>query len=215
MPERTPPDAGSGQVQVFVVDDEEQVLNVVRRMLEKAGYRVAAFRSADELLARPDMLPPCCVLLDVNMPGMSGLEAQEKLSGREASPRIVFMSGGSSIPISVQAMKGGAVDFLEKPFPREALLAAVRTAIDASERDFAVLRRRTAARERLDRLTPREREVCEAVVRGLRSREIAAELGAAEKTVNIHRSNAMRKLQVETVAELIALVGESSAPHRA
>ena len=206
MSGRTAPDGSTGPVQVYVVDDEQQVVRVVGRMLENAGYHVATFRSPREFLAQAQIAPPCCVLLDVHMPELSGLEVQQQLTAREVPPRIVFMSGGSNIPTSVQAMKCGAVDFLEKPFPQADLLAAVRTALEKSEQDDAALRLRAAACERLDRLTPREREVCEAVVRGLRSREIALELGAAEKTVNIHRSNAMRKLEVETVAELIALV---------
>lgn len=214
MQGRAEPDTSPDSVQVFVVDDDQNVLRVVGRMLQNAGYRVETFHDPVEFLEGARIAPPCCVLLDVHMPQRSGLEVQKALTGREAPPRIVFMSGGANVPISVEAMKGGAEDFLEKPFPRDALLAAVRQALEKSERDSEALRRRAAARERLDRLTPREREVCEAVGRGLRSREIAEELGAAEKTVNIHRSNAMRKLEVETVAELIALLSEAAAPVR-
>ncbi|MGC4119357.1 MAG: response regulator [Myxococcales bacterium] len=195
--------------QVYVVDDERQISNLVRRLLERAGYRVATFLSPVEFLEQADLTEPTCVLLDMNMPEMTGLDVQQRLKGYEPPPRIVFVSGGASVPHSVQAMKAGAVDFLEKPFQSGTLLSAVADALAQSKRDFAAQQKRTAARERLQKLTPREREVIEAVVRGLRSKQIAEELGAAEKTVNIHRSNAMRKLEVETVARLIALMSEA------
>jgi FixJ family two-component response regulator len=140
------------------------------------------------------------------MPEMNGPEIQELLAGLEVPPSIVFMSGHADIPTSVKAMKAGAIDFLAKPFDNEVLLAAVSTGLQDSRARLAAHREIMDARALLERLTPREREVCDCIVRGLRSKEISAELGAAVKTVNVHRGRIMAKLGISSIAELVRLV---------
>lgn len=191
---------------VFVVDDDEQVLRPLIRILRRAGYRVEAFSSPRDFLEKANVEPPCCLLLDVQMPEITGLELQAIFSKGEVPPAIVFMSGVADVPTSVRAMKAGAFDFLPKPFLREQLLEAVSGAMAKNRERAAAHAQVIEARARLARLTPRERQVCEGLARGLRSKEIALELGAAEKTVNIHRSRVMSKLAVRSVADLVRLV---------
>lgn len=198
--------AAESAAQVFVLDDEECVLKTVSRMLKRAGYRVAAFSSPRAFLAEARLVPPCCLILDVHMPEISGVEIQERLACSEQPPSIVFMSGAADIGTSVKAMKAGAVDFLAKPFEPKELIAAVAVALRRSEERLAARADLARAQALLSRLTPREREVCDLVVRGLRSKEIAEELGAAVKTVNIHRSRVMSKLGVASVVELVRLL---------
>jgi FixJ family two-component response regulator len=199
-----------GAPSVYVLDDEESILTAVARTLRRAGYVVATFSSPRAFLDQATLLPPCCVVLDVHMPEINGVEIQERLAGLDQPPSIVFMSGASDIGTSVKAMKAGAIDFLAKPFETKELLEAVDVAIHRAEQ--RLLERTAAAKAEalLARLTPREREVCDLVVRGLRSKEIAEELGAAVKTVNIHRSRVMTKLGVTSVVELVRLLERSA-----
>ncbi|MCM2333275.1 MAG: response regulator [Anaeromyxobacteraceae bacterium] len=204
-------DAGAGEPgalapQVYLLDDDELVLRTLTRVLRRAGYRVAAFSSPRAFLTGAALSPPCCVLLDVHMPEMGGEQIQQKIQATTAPPPIVFISGGSDIPTSVRVMKAGAVDFLPKPFANKDLLAAVAGALGVAEERCRAGDGAREARARLARLTPREREVCDGVARGLKSKEIAAELGAAVKTVNVHRSRVMAKLGVSSVAALVKLV---------
>jgi FixJ family two-component response regulator len=192
--------------QVYVLDDEPAVLSVMARLLKRAGYRVAAYDSPRRFLEEAPLTPPCCLVLDVHMPEMTGVEIQEKLARHPFPPSIVFVSGGSDIPTSVKVMKAGAIDFLPKPFSNQDLLAAVSAALRRSEAAHAQRSSAQAARDRLARLTPRERQVCAGVARGLKSKEIAEELGAAVKTVNVHRSRVMSKLGVRSVAALVRLM---------
>jgi len=194
---------------VYVLDDEKSVLSAVARALRRAGYAVATFSSPRAFLEEAKLDPPCCVVLDVHMPEINGVEIQERLAGLEQPPSIVFMSGASDIGTSVKAMKAGAIDFLAKPFESQELLAAVDVAMRRAEQRFLDRIDVAKAQALLTRLTPREREVCDLVVRGLRSKEIAEELGAAVKTVNIHRSRVMTKLGVTTVVELVRLLERS------
>ncbi len=184
---------------MLVVDDDPLVLSVVERLLRHAGARVQTFSSPKTFLEDARLEGPCCVLLDLQMPGMSGLELQERLNASGTPAGIVFMSGAGDVPATVSALKGGAVDFLAKPFTSKELLAAVEAALARSEKV-------AAARALLARLTPREREVCECVARGLRSKQIADELHAAVKTVNVHRSRMMAKLGVSSIPELVRLL---------
>lgn len=195
--------------QVFVVDDDEAILRTVTRILRRAGYAVETFSTPRDFLSRAQVAPPCCVLLDVQMPGMTGLDLQAELSKFDVPPPVVFMSGYLHVPTSVQAMKAGAVDFLPKPFRNDELLAAVANALRRSTEQSALRARTRAARDRLARLTPREREVFDRLVRGLRSKEIAEELGAAVKTVNVHRGRVMSKLGASSVAELVRLAAQA------
>jgi FixJ family two-component response regulator len=195
---------------VFILDDEESILTAVGRTLRRAGYAVATFSSPRAFLDEAKLDPPCCVVLDVHMPEINGVEIQERLASLEQPPSIVFMSGASDIGTSVKAMKAGAIDFLAKPFETKELLEAVAVAMRRAEQRLAERSEAAKARALLARLTPREREVCELVVRGLRSKEIAEALGAAVKTVNIHRSRVMTKLGAATVVELVRLLERSA-----
>jgi FixJ family two-component response regulator len=189
-----------------VLDDDELVLRSLARLLRRAGYRVAAFGSPRQFLEEAPLTAPCCLVLDVHMPEMDGLEIQQKLAASPEPPSIVFISGGADIPTSVRGMKAGAIDFLPKPFASKELLAAVAAALRHAEERAAEHEVASEAARRLERLTPREREVCEGVARGLKSKEIAEELGAAVKTVNVHRSRVMSKLGVPSVAALVKLL---------
>jgi FixJ family two-component response regulator len=202
---------GTVPAQVYLLDDDDLVLRTVSRVLRRAGYRVAAYGSPRRFLAEAPLSPPCCLVLDVNMPEMDGVEIQRKVSAGEDPPSIVFISGGSDIPTSVQVMKAGAVDFLQKPFASKDLLAAVATALRVAQARFEASDGARQARQRLERLTPRERQVCEGVARGLKSKEIADELGAAVKTVNVHRSRVMAKLGVSSVAALVKLLDRAAS----
>ncbi|HSM91447.1 MAG TPA: response regulator [Anaeromyxobacteraceae bacterium] len=201
-----------GARRVFVLDDEEGILSAVGRTLRRAGYAVSTFSSPRAFLDEAKLDPPCCVVLDVHMPEINGVEIQERLASLEQPPSIVFMSGASDIGTSVRAMKAGAIDFLAKPFETRELLEAVDVAIRRAEERLAERTEAAKAQALLSRLTPREREVADLVARGLRSKEIAEELGAAVKTVNIHRSRVMAKLGAATVVELVRLLQRSGQP---
>jgi len=203
-PSRVTPSDSAGRV--IVLDDEQCVGTALGRCLRRAGYDVTTFDSPRDFLEKARLDPPCCLVLDVHMPGISGVEIQARLASVEHPPSIVFISGGADIVTSVKAMKAGAVDFLAKPFDNRALLDAVEVAIAKSGARLREWRDAANASALLARLTPREREVCELVAAGLRSKQIADTLGAAVKTVNIHRSRIMAKLGAATVVELVRLL---------
>jgi FixJ family two-component response regulator len=190
---------------VYLVDDDPQVLKAVSRLLQAAGFHVRAFSSPRRFLDEHDPAAPGCLVLDLAMPGLSGLELQEALAAAGEMLPIIFLTGRADVPASVKAMKRGAVDLLTKPVERDELVATVRTAI---ARDLAgrLLRQQlTEIRSRLATLTPREYQVFEHVIRGDLNKQTAAELGAAEKTIKIHRARVMEKMQVKSVAELVRL----------
>jgi len=190
---------------VFVVDDYSPGRRSISRLLRAAGFAVAALASAKEFLAQYDPETLGCLVLDLAMPEVSGLELQGILAGKGSLVPIIFLTAHGDIPKSVQAMKRGASDFLMKPVNDEDLLAAVRVAIEKDR----VLRREQAElseiRARLATLTPREREVLEYVVAGKLNKQIAGELGTVEQTVKIHRAHVMQKMRVQSVAELVRL----------
>jgi FixJ family two-component response regulator len=187
---------------VFVVDDDAAIRKAVSRLLRSAGIAVTAFASPGEFLAQYDPATPGCLVLDLAMPGFNGLQLQTTLGKKGSILPIIFLTGHGDVSKSVQAMKGGAADFLTKPVNAKKLLPAIRAAI---ERD-AVARREQAnlseIRARLDTLTPREREVLEHVVAGKLNKQIAGDLGIAEATVKMHRARVMEKMKVQSVAEL-------------
>jgi len=193
---------------VFVVDDDISFRQAIERLLRTGGYAVQTFASATEFLqcARTDA--PGCLLLDLDLPGLSGLDLQSALAQGENPLPIVFLTGKGSIPTTVQAMRAGAEDFLTKPTRKEVLFAAVERALarDALEREQ--LARRLELRARFDALTPREREVLVHVLRGQLNKQIAFALSASERTIKMHRANLMAKLQVGSVAELSHLAHE-------
>src|SRR5437899_9065447 len=190
---------------VFVVDDDAAVRKALSRLLRSAGIAAAVFASSREFLAQYDPVAPGCLVLDIAMPGFSGLELQTTLGEKGSILPIIFLTGQGDVSKSVQAMKHGAFDFLSKPVKDKDLLTAVRAAI---ERD-AVARLEQAKlseiRARLDTLTPREREVLEQVVSGKLNKQIAADLGITEATVKMHRTRVMAKMKVQSVAELARL----------
>jgi RNA polymerase sigma factor (sigma-70 family) len=189
---------------VFVVDDEVSVRRSLTRLLHSAGWNVEAFASADDLLQR---LPtgPGCVLLDVQMPGTNGLELQDRMAEAGIRLPVVFLTGKGDIPMSVQAMKRGAVDFLVKPVDEDALFQALEHAISRQTAEASVQHLQDSIKARLARLSDREREVLELVIKGRRNKQIASDLGIVEKTVKAHRGRIMDKMEARTIAELVHL----------
>jgi len=190
---------------VFVVDDYAPVRRSISRLLQAAGFFVAAFASAEEFLARYEPAIRGCLVLDVAMPTVNGLELQEILAKAGSLLPIIFLTGEGDIPECVQAMKHGASDFLTKPVNDEDLLAAVRVAF---QKDSALRRQQaelSGIRERMATLTPREREVLDYVVAGKLNKQIAGDLGTVEQTVKVHRARVMQKMGVQSVAELVRL----------
>jgi FixJ family two-component response regulator len=189
---------------VFVVDDDAAVRKGLARLLKSAGYRAEAFPTADEFLARWQQSPvPGCVLLDIMMPGLNGLQLQQRLQSAPHGIPIIFVTGHGDIPLSVQAMKAGAVDFLPKPFNDEDLLRAICEAIQRDARERSERAEREAVTRRYETLTPREREVMVLVVCGMLNKQIACELGASEKTIKIHRGRVMEKMKAASLADLV------------
>ena len=192
---------------VFVVDDDRSVRTSTERLVRSAGFEVKSFGSAAEFLENPRPERPACLVLDVRMPGQSGLDLQRELTGSGIEIPIIFMTGHGDIPMTVRAMKAGAVEFLTKPYRRSDLLAAIRAAID---RDREVRRERleaAALRQRYEQLTPREREVMALVVTGLLNKQIAGELATTERTIKFHRAHIMEKMAAGSVAELVRMAG--------
>jgi FixJ family two-component response regulator len=192
---------------VYVVDDDASVRKSFGRLLRLAGYQVEAFASADEFLAHPLSMEPGCLLLDLKMPGRNGLELQEALVAARKSIPIIFVTGHGDIAASVRAMKGGAVDFLTKPYSAEDLLEAVERAMTKDKRDRRERAQLTDLESRARVLTPREAEVLRLVVRGLLNKQVAAELGISEKTVKVHRARVMYKMRADSMADLVRMAG--------
>jgi FixJ family two-component response regulator len=189
---------------VFVVDDDDSVRKSLVRLLKSMGFPAKAYASAREFLDDWRNDPgPGCLVLDIQLPGLNGLELQEKLRGSVPPIPIIFITGHGDIPMSVRAMKSGAVDFLAKPFQDEDLLRAIKEAIARDEARRALGDERDAVAELYTALTPREREVMALVVVGLPNKRIAAELGTSEKTIKVHRGRVMEKMKVQSVADLV------------
>jgi FixJ family two-component response regulator len=190
---------------VFIVDDDTSVRKSLTRLVAAAGYRVHAFASAREYLAREPSSGPSCLVLDVRMPGLTGLDLQKTLAGAEHRTAIVFITGHGDIAMSVAAMKEGAVDFLTKPFAGKDLLDAIQRALAKDTRDLGTEARVAEIQERVKLLTRRETEVFALVVTGMLNKQIASALGVVEKTVKVHRARVMQKMRARSVAELVRL----------
>jgi FixJ family two-component response regulator len=190
---------------VFVVDDDPAVLKSLARLLRSARLDVATFSSPREFLERHDPSAPGCCVLDVAMPGLNGLELQEALTAKGSELPIIFLTGHGDIPMSVQAMKRGALDFLTKPVHDEDLLKAVHVAIEKDRLQRQTRAEVTEIQQRLATLTPREREVMEHVISGQLNKQTAADLGTVEKTIKVHRARVMEKMKVQSLAELVRL----------
>ena len=193
------------RLQVHVVDDDEAVLDSLKFLLESAGFAVRTHASASSFLAAAGEQGDGCVVTDVRMPEMDGLELQRRLA-RVGNPMpVIVMTGHADVPLAVGAMKSGAVDFLEKPFDDEQLLAAVRNALAASERAHQEHEAVAAAEARLATLTPREREVLDQLVMGKANKVIAYDLGASPRTIEVHRARVMEKMGVRSLPELVRM----------
>ena len=190
---------------VFIIDDDDSVRRGLSDLLHSANYEVETFATAEDFLARKPFSGIGCVILDVRMPGMSGLDLQERLNQVEKSMPIVFITGHGDLPMGVDAMKKGAVDFLPKPFDDEQLLAAVEIALEKNRQTTSAFEELQGFRERLEALSPREFEIFRLVIGGYLNKQIAFALNIAEQTVKIHRGRVMRKLQVDSLADLVRL----------
>jgi FixJ family two-component response regulator len=190
---------------VLVIDDDPSLRRALRRLLQAHGWQVEAFASAEQFLdyAVPDA--PACIVLDVEMGGLNGLELQQALAERNIGLPIIFITGHGDIPMSVRAMKAGAADFLAKPFKSSALLTAIQQAIAGHVQARRAGAELAEVRARVELLTAREREVMALVVRGLLNKQVGTQLGVSEKTVKVHRARIMRKMQVHSLAELVRL----------
>ena len=195
---------------VFAIDDDASVRKGVARLLRSAGYKSEVFASAADFLARSAHPGPSCVIVDVRMPGLNGIDLQETLIQRRRAEQLVFITGYGNIPMCARAMKAGAVDFLPKPFRADQLLQCVERALARSMDERSRSAEKNNARQLLDLLTPREFEVMQLVITGMLNKQIAGELGTAEKTVKVHRGRVMQKLGVRSVAELVSLAQRAS-----
>ena len=196
---------------VFVIDDDPSIREAITNLIRSVGMSVQAFGSAKDFMASSRPNAPACLVLDVRMPGLSGLELQRELTDAGISIPIIFITGHGDIPMSVRAMKAGAVEFLTKPFRDQDLLDAIEQAIDRDRE----LRKQQAGiadlRDRFERLTPREREVMELVVAGLLNKQIAVRLGISEITVKLHRHQVMEKMKADSLADLVRMSEKLSA----
>jgi RNA polymerase sigma factor (sigma-70 family) len=193
---------------VFVVDDDPSVRSSLKFLMSSVGLQVESFDSADALLQRKLPDAPSCLVLDVRLRGLSGLDFQRELAARNCHMPIIFITGHGDIPMSVRAMKAGAIEFLTKPFRDQDLLDAVRIAL-AKDRERCERKKEVSdLKERFNSLTPREQEVISMVVSGMLNKQIADRLGTAENTVKVHRSRAMEKMHAQSVAELVKMLGK-------
>lgn len=199
-------DSAPAKATVFVVDDDQAMRNSLKWLIESVGVQVESFASADEFLVQYQSGRHGCLVLDVRMPGMSGLDLQEQLARQNINIPVVIITGHGDVPMAVRAMKSGAIDFIEKPFNDEVLLDAIRRALAFGEEQRSHQVEYLQIQQRLQHLTPREREVMEMVTEGRSNKEIANSLGVSAKTIEAHRARVMEKMQAGSLAELVRMV---------
>jgi FixJ family two-component response regulator len=199
---------------VFVVDDDVSVRESLELLIRCAGWQPETFASAEEFLARPRVFAPTCLVLDVNLPDLNGLDLQKRIAGDRIEMPIIFITGYGDVPITVQAMKAGAVEFLTKPFGDDVLLSAIRHAIERSQTVLGNEAEIQALRDCYESLTRREREVMALVVSGMLNKQIGGELGISEITVKAHRGRTMRKMKADSLVDLVKMAARlhPSAP---
>jgi RNA polymerase sigma factor (sigma-70 family) len=197
---------------VFVVDDDPSVRSSLKFLLSSVGLQVESFDCAEAFLQRKPPDAPSCLVLDVRLHGLSGLDFQRELAARNIRIPIVFVTGHGDIPMSVRAMKAGAIEFLTKPYRDQDLLDAVRIALERDRARREQERDLTDLQQRFNALTPREQEVISMVVSGMLNKQIAAELGTAENTVKVHRSRAMEKMNAQSFADLVRMIEKLKGP---
>jgi RNA polymerase sigma factor (sigma-70 family) len=202
----------TGAPVVFVVDDDPSVRSSLKFLLSTVGLRVESFVSADTFLQKNPPDAPSCLVLDVRLPGLSGLDFQHELAARNIRIPIVFVTGHGDIPMSVRAMKAGAVEFLTKPFRDQDLLDAIRIALERDRARREQEKEATELQQRFGSLTPREREVIFMVVSGMLNKQIAGQLGTAENTVKVQRSRAIEKLNAQSLADLVRMIEKLKGP---
>lgn len=197
---------------VFVIDDDAAVRKSLKRLLNSAGYQAEVFESADEFLARSPHPGPSCLLIDVQMPGLNGMDLQEALIQRRRDELLIFITGHGDIQMCARAMKAGAADFLPKPLSSQELLKCVEHALSRSTEQRQHAKERDGARALLDLLTPRQFEVMQLLATGMLNKQVGSELGLTEKTIKVHRGCAMKKLGLTSVAGLVSLMVKAELP---
>ena len=202
------------QSTVLVVDDDMSVREALSDLFQSVGLMVEAYASAQEFLKNPPREGPCCLVLDVRLPGKSGLDFQHELNESDVRLPIIFLTGHGDIPMSVRAMKAGAVEFLTKPFREQDLLDAVHAALERDRLNREDEKLLSTLRQRLASLTPREQAILALVAAGRRNKQIAFEIGTSEVTVKVHRTNLMRKMQASSLADLITMANKLGIPEK-
>jgi FixJ family two-component response regulator len=191
---------------VFIVDDDQEVREAIQLLMESVGLTARSFDSAQAYLEQFDPTRPGCLVLDVRMKGMSGLDLQQRLTQAPIHPPVIVITGHGDVPMAVRAVKAGAVDFIEKPFNDQTLLDAVHRAFDQDARNRGQASRLADIQERLTRLTPREREILDQVIAGKRNKVIAIDLGISQSTVEAHRAKVMEKMEARTLSDLMRMM---------